>query len=463
VPPPIATVVCIVWIVGLFVLDRDGKTRTSKALWISVAWLLIAGSRPITLWFQTSSTVSSAERFNTEANPLNAVVFFVLMAAGLIALVRRGRQVAGLLQANWPVVLYASYCGLSVLWSDYPGAASRKWIRSLGDPVIVLIILTDPKPVAALKRVLVRTGFLLFPISVLLIKYYPYLGRAYSNGWELMYTGITQHKNTLGMICLVFGLGYLWCFLDYYRAKGQPQRRSHLLAHGTMFATVIWLLWKSNSATSWSCFLIAGAVMAATRRSARPPGLMVVNILVATLVSIPVFALFFDSGGGLVAAVGRNQTLTGRTAIWQQVVAMATNPLFGAGFESFWLGNRLEEIWRTNVGATFNEAHNGYLETYLNLGWCGVILLAVLVGAGYRNVIVGFRRDTVLGGLKLSYFVAAVIYSLTEAGFRMLTPIWVFFLLSTIAVPKSSVRDRSNPHQQITPPVYEISEREGVI
>jgi len=208
---------------------------------------------------------------------------------------------------------------------------------------------------------------------------------------------------------------------------------------------------------------MAAALIAVTGLSARGRKLGAVHLLVAALAGLSLFALFLDPGGNLVGTLGRNLTLTGRTAIWKQVVDMAGNPLFGTGFESFWLGDRLREMWRNNPGARLNEAHNGYLEVYLNLGWFGVTLLAVLIVTGYRNVIVALRRDRHVGGLKLAYFVAAVIYSLTEAGFRMVSPIWFFFLLATTAVPKTSVRNAPNLDKQVTAPDHWMRECEGVV
>ena len=74
--------------------------------------------------------------------------------------------------------------------------------------------------------------------------------------------------------------------------------------------------------------------------------------------------------------MGRDSTLTGRTEIWTHVLWVAGNPLLGTGFESFWLGDRLANVWSIMPG--IQEAHNGYLEVYLNLGWIGVTLLAVI-------------------------------------------------------------------------------------
>ncbi len=47
---------------------------------------------------------------------------------------------------------------------------------------------------------------------------------------------------------------------------------------------------------------------------------------------------------------------------------MKTNPLLGTGYESFWLGPRLQWFWQHAGLGHINEAHNGYLEVYLNLG-----------------------------------------------------------------------------------------------
>src|SRR5437762_2930278 len=132
--------------------------------------------------------------------------------------------------------------------------------------------------------------------------------------------------------------------------------------------------------------------------------------------------------------MGRDTTLTGRTLIWRQVLRMTVDPLFGAGFESFWLGERLEKFWRIYWWHP-NEAHNGYLEVFLNLGWIGVALLCLLLATGYRNVFAAYRCDPETGRVKLAYLVAAALYSFSEAGFRELTPIWTVFLLAVIAIP----------------------------
>jgi exopolysaccharide production protein ExoQ len=140
--------------------------------------------------------------------------------------------------------------------------------------------------------------------------------------------------------------------------------------------------------------------------------------------------------------MGRNSTLTGRTEIWRLVLGVPGNPIIGTGFESFWLGDRLLKVWNIYY-FHLNEAHNGYIEVFLNLGWVGITLLSVIILASYRNIVRSFLQDPETASFRLSYLVAAVIYSVTEAGFRMLSPVWLFFLLVANMKPRLAVSDPS--------------------
>ncbi len=124
---------------------------------------------------------------------------------------------------------------------------------------------------------------------------------------------------------------------------------------------------------------------------------------------------------------------------------MAPNPIGGAGFETFWLGPRVVKIFAKVGGIQMtNEAHNGFIEVYLNLGWLGLCLIALILGQGYRRAVSAFRRDPALGGLLVAYVVTAVTYSITEAGFRMLSLEWFFLLLSIMAASRV-IKPRRNP------------------
>jgi hypothetical protein len=62
----------------------------------------------------------------------------------------------------------------------------------------------------------------------------------------------------------------------------------------------------------------------------------------------------------------------------------------------------------------------------------GVCLIANILVSGYARAIKGFRRNPSAGALMLAYIIASAAYSFTEAGFRMLDPVWIFLLLAVV-------------------------------
>ena len=434
--PAIATVVYSLLIVGLFWLDRDKKARTSVGLWIPVVWFSLACSRSVGQWLQVNSIDSPDQVL--EGSPVDRLVFTGLLAVGLIVLVRRGQRVGRFLQANAIILLFFFYCAVSLLWSDYPDVAFKRWTKALGDLVMILIVLSDREPTAALKRLLARATFVLIPLSILLIKYFPNLGRGYGV-WlgEVHYSGVTTNKNALGVICLIFGLGSVWRFLAAYRDRNCTGRTRRLIAHGIILSMVLWLFWIANSMTSISSFLMASTLLlwANSRAASRRPAL--VHFLTATMLAVSVAVLFFGVSPSVLGTMGRNPTLTDRTEVWSVCLSLVQNPVLGTGFESFWLGPRLEKMWSMYWWRP-NEAHNGYLEIFLNLGWVGVAWLVVIIATGYRRVFRVWRSNVSTGSLVLAYFFMGLVYNFTEAAFlRMMAPAWIFFLFAMTSLPEA--------------------------
>jgi exopolysaccharide production protein ExoQ len=114
------------------------------------------------------------------------------------------------------------------------------------------------------------------------------------------------------------------------------------------------------------------------------------------------------------------------------VLGLKTNPWIGTGFESFWLGPRLEFMRNALPNFPINEAHNGYLEVYLNLGWAGLCFVVVLLITGYTRIISGIRLDPEKGCLFMGFLLCSLFYCFSEAGFRIMTVSWFFLLLVII-------------------------------
>jgi exopolysaccharide production protein ExoQ len=438
-PPPLASLLFAIGIAGLFYLDRDSSARPSKALWLPVIWLAINGSRPVSAWLGMSPPPTIPGQL-PQTSLLDQAVAGSLMLLAAIVLIRRGSDVAGLLKASWPILLYFSFALVSLSWSDFPAWGFKRWTRALGDVVMALIIVTDAHPAAALRRLYSRAGFILLPLSLLFIKYYPNLGTAtdpFGWGGQRMNTGVTTDKNMLGVLTYVIALGAVWQVLSLLRDKEQPHFRRRLLAHGTLLAFGIDLLFTAHSATSGISFVLGAGLMLALARPLFQRGPAAVHVLVLAILLSGGVAGLLGAAADLATATGRSADLSGRTEIWKLLIPMCPNPVGGAGFETFWAGpragivNTRMIVAGSETGA--HESHNGYIEMYLNLGWIGVGLIALILGHGYRKAVGAFRHDPALGALLIAYVVTLAFYNITEAGFRMLDLSWFFLLLSVVA------------------------------
>jgi exopolysaccharide production protein ExoQ len=451
--PQIATLLFAVGILGLFALNKDAKERTSPALWIPVIWLGIACSRMVSQWIAAIGTGAtahySAEQI-LDGNPFDRALLTGLLVIGVAVLVKRGHKVAAMLQTNIPIIAFFLYCGISASWSDYADVSFKRWVKALGDLAMVLIVLTDTDPSVAVKRLMSRVGFVLIPASVLVSKYYTNLGRGFGEGGEAFYTGVASSKNELGGICLLFGLGAIWRLGGYFQERKRDRRLGVLIAQGMLLIMVMWLFWKAHTMTALACFLMAGILIIATRSSFVVRRIWIVHAMVLVMLLISVSALFLGVGSGLLTTMGKDATLTGRTAVWDLVLSLSKNPLIGTGFESFWLGPRLEKVWSVYWWHP-NEAHDGYIEVYLNLGWIGATLLAILMLTGYRTVMSSLRRQPAPAGLRLAFLVVAIAYNFTESAVRIMHPVWICFLLATIAVPGGWVRAKAKKYVKPVP------------
>jgi hypothetical protein len=117
--------------------------------------------------------------------------------------------------------------------------------------------------------------------------------------------------------------------------------------------------------------------------------------------------------------------------MWEELLSVAPNRLFGAGYDIFWAtpsGLQMSNTW--SVG----QAHNGYLELYLSLGLIGLVLVSACIVAGFVRI----RRDlTTSSGpatLRLCLVPIVALYNWTEATFSGISNMWLVLFIGIIDV-----------------------------
>ncbi len=434
-PPFVALVLWFVSLVALLRFDPARDPKSSLALWVPVISMFIAASRNPSQWLGGSVTMSAAAF--EEGNPLDRSISFALILLAIGILMSRSFNWGSFFARNLTLMAFLSFALLSVLWSDFPFVAFKRWFRDLGNYLMVLVVLSDPRPLEAFRAVLRRLSYLLVPLSILLIKYYSELGRHYSF-WtgSTEFVGATTGKNLLGVVCLISGLFFFWDTVIRWPERKRRQTKWIILVNVAFLGMTLWLLNLASSATSRVCMVLGCLVIAAAHARSIKRRPMLLKVLVpASFCLYLILAFGLDMNGSMAGAVGKDPTLTDRTKIWAVVLGMHTDPLIGTGYESFWLGPRLDSFWRTAGLGHLNEAHNGYLEIYLNLGLIGLFLLGGFVIASYRTICRRLRPFSSLASLTLAIWITFLFYCVTEAGFRT-GLMWLTFLMGGISVPE---------------------------
>jgi exopolysaccharide production protein ExoQ len=377
-----------------------------------------------------------------EGNPLDRTIFTILILLSIGVLISRSFRWSAFASRNLALIAFLLFALLSVLWSDFPFVAFKRWFRDLGNYLVILVVLSDHRPLEAVRTVLRRLGYLLIPLSILLIKYFPAIGVEY---WmwtgQVMFRGPTTGKNLLGAICLVSGLFFFWDTVNRWADIKQKRTKRIIVVNFVFMIMTLWLLIIVRSSTSTVCLLIGCMVVVAahSKWAVRHPTFLKF-IIPASFCLYVIFAFGLDLQGQFTRLVGRDPTLTERTEIWKGVLSLNTNPLIGTGYESFWLGPRLDWLWKQKAIHGINEAHDGYLEIYLNLGLIGLGLLVGFLIASYRTICKKLTTQRGFASFAIAMWAIVLFYNVTEAAFKFHW-MWVTFLIGAIDVPERSIRE----------------------
>ncbi|MGC1187155.1 MAG: O-antigen ligase family protein [Candidatus Acidiferrales bacterium] len=435
-PPTLALLGWLVLLLGLLFFDPAKEPEASAALWIPVVWMFIAGSRLPSQWLGVQWG-SGAEAFQ-EGNPLDRTIFAILILSAIVILVMRGFDWGNFLRQNIALIALITFALVSVLWSDFPFITFKRWFRDLGDYIVILVALSDPRPVEAVRALIRRLAYLLIPLSILMDKYFPNLGMQYDQ-WtgHAMFVGATTSKNMLGVLCLVSGIFFFWDTVTRWSHRKESRTKRILIVNIAFFAMTIWLLNLADSATSRVCLIIGCLVVLLAHTKSMQRYSTFFKVLIPASFGLYLIVAFgFGAMGNLAGAVGRDPTLTGRTNIWNAVLSTNTNPLLGTGDESFWLGPRLSHVW--DLAGHVTEAHNGYLELYLDLGLIGVSLLIIFLIASYWTICKKLSPSFSLASLCLGLWTVVLFYNITEAAAFNGQFLWVVFVLVMVVASSYS-------------------------
>ena len=169
----------------LWLMREDIKTRRagSQALLIPGLWVCIQATHPLSFWFTGAEGAGDA-LFDTALS-------VAMMVASIVVIKRRGLKWGKLANQNTALFLIYGYFALSAIWSDAPVLSIKRIIKDFGVLPVALVFLTELKPAEAIRVVFVRIAYILFPLSIVAIKWFPAIGRVARNSGDSMFRGLT--------------------------------------------------------------------------------------------------------------------------------------------------------------------------------------------------------------------------------------------------------------------------------
>lgn len=431
-PSILALLGCYAFVLWVFRRDARQRPYPSAGLWLATLWMMRCASRGIDNW---------GWWFGFRMDP---VLVFGFLLAGLIVLVRRHIDWGGLMAGNWTFFLFMGYLLLSLVWVETLEDPLVKAFRPMTDFVMALVLVTERDPKAALITMFRRTAILLIPLSVVLIKYFPHLGRGEAKHWGSdLWIGVTTHKNPLGQLCLISGLSYLWLL---YRTKKEGLSIFRDPVPWIYLALTIYLFnggGHSRSTTSIVSLIVAVVFFCILTRMRHDVGGLM-SKLVMLLLFVAGAELFLGLMGtsiqGVVAGLsGKDTHLTGRAWLWNDVIRIGMEkPVLGSGYGGFWVSSIYGRL-SPAVDNDPSQSHNGYLETFANLGLIGVALLALVILQAFTRAVRLAQQDFEYGRITLVLIAMVLVMNYAEATFPRGSHVWWFGFLVVAMYGKSWV------------------------
>jgi exopolysaccharide production protein ExoQ len=318
---------------------------------------------------------------------------------------------------------YLAFAGASVLWAFSP---ERSLIRYL-QQVMVVISIVLPVMLAARNVDIMRALFLCFALALILNSVF---GKSdiQTDNFRLVdigYKGYFGTKNPLGECASV-------AFLLSMREVFQQGWRRTL---GLIVIVIsVLFVFLSNSKTAFALALLspllAWLILYLRKLTRVSPAIVVISIALCYVIVSDVS--HYDIMGRISYILYHDSTLTGRTIIWDFAKdEIARSPLVGWGYQSFWFVPGSPSLQAPGFVKMMPNAHNGYYDTMLEMGYIGLALLLVFVIATLHAIGRVADRDPARARFLLSLILFFILYNFFESlWMRAFEFLWVTFLIT---------------------------------
>ncbi|MFV0281413.1 MAG: O-antigen ligase family protein [Rhodoblastus sp.] len=393
------------------------RDRATSLLFTGFLLLTFVGTHPLNVG-------SVAER--ADGSLLDRIVVPSLFGLALVVIWMARDAALRMIGRNFGLIFIVGFCMASILWSAYPSLTLRRSILLFLLTGISFGVAAGVTDLRRLHTQLFVTLSAIIFVNILLTIAMP--GQTIT---PIGVKGIYTQKNVAGIVALInLVVGATWL--------AGASRRGVVFALLAMTATLGFLI-ATKSRTSLNLALLGLAYVVFVVLVEKIGGLFLLaaGIIGALLLSAGLVWLGlhdFDFQSALAALVG-DTSYSGREELWDFVRRDALKrPLLGYGYGAYWdVGAANDPLLRAEVGSwlaavetgLINQAHQGYLELWLHIGWPMTVFATVLVAVralsgGARALFgAGPRQSRIFIGAMASLLLIFLLHNLTEASLFM--------------------------------------------
>jgi exopolysaccharide production protein ExoQ len=366
-----------------------------------------------------------------QSDPITQLVWIGMYGITVLLVLARWRQVVYVVMREKLLLLLLGIAMISLLWSVAPELTLRRSVALTGTTLFGAYLATrySRSELLWLLAWAFSIAALLSIVFVLALPSYGIFDDPRGPTWR----GIYFHKNTLGRTMALSALVFL------FLAVGSRQRR-WITWVGLGLSVAVLVL--SKSITSWASFLTIIALWPLFKVLRWRHALAVSIYVLAVLVGVIATAWLGSNAEGILSAVGRDTTLSGRTVLWSMLLdVVQQRPWLGYGYGAFWEGGTgasallYNWLWTTGFGYHLS-ADNGILDLWLHLGLLGVLVfLCGFVRAFWRAVVWARLTTTTEGLWPLAYLTFMLVFNLFESAILAYNSIlWILYVEASLSV-----------------------------
>lgn len=345
-----------------------------------------------------------------------------ILVAGLVAW--HGRAVFDTASRGTLLWLICGYAVVSTGWSSAPSLTLRRSVLLLAATAFGVYLATrySPTQLADLLAWVLAALALLSFLTVFVAPAYGLEHGFHEGAWR----GVFAQKNRLGL-AMVLGTT-VWLMRLLY-GRGRP------------IVNLVWLgllavvLVRSDSKSSLAVLATMVALLVLVRVM-QGGSILVGVVLIGVGVVVPAVAVWvLRNYESVLAGIGRDPTLTGRTDYWAQAwLAIERRPLLGHGYAAFWRGSDGPSAdFVVAIGENPTHAHNGLLDLWLILGLVGVLLFLGSLGLNLLRAAARLAdRPEIGGALPFVFLAFLVATNLTESDIMVYNSlVWMLYAAFT--------------------------------